>query len=177
MDSALSRHMIISLEERKGRSGVRSSGFSTLAPIALESRLRRWVRDAGNWSQRMNRRSSPNRFLIRSWWRTARAMDVFPIPPGPMRATGVRSSAKPTTSSISSPRPKQTLGRGGGDSPGTAGWGLRFCIYWWLDHRRGLTSATHLTTHNSVPNLIHESRQNLGILIASPTTHVIDAVR
>ena len=104
-------------------------------------------------------------------------MDVFPIPPGPMRATGVRSSAKPTTSSISSPRPKQTLGRGGGDSPGTVGWGLRFCIYWWLDHRRGLTSATHLTTHNSVPNLIHESRQNLGILGASPMTHVLGAVR
>ena len=44
-------------------------------------------------------------------------MDVFPIPPGPMRAIGVRFSARPTISSITSLRPKQTLGGGGGDSP------------------------------------------------------------
>ena len=44
-------------------------------------------------------------------------MEVFPIPPGPMRAIGVRFSARPTISSISLSRPKQTLGGGGGDSP------------------------------------------------------------
>ena len=41
----------------------------------------------------------------------------FPNPPAPMRATGSRFSAKPATSSISSLRPKQALGGGGGDSP------------------------------------------------------------
>ena len=45
-------------------------------------------------------------------------MDVFPIPPGPMRAIGVRFSARPMIFSISSSRPKQFLGGGGGDSPG-----------------------------------------------------------
>ena len=48
MDSALSRIMSISLEERKGRRGVRSSGFSTSAPMTLESRARRWALEAGN---------------------------------------------------------------------------------------------------------------------------------
>ena len=41
-------------------------------------------------------------------------MEVFPIPPGPMRAIGVRFSAKPMIFSISSSRPKQVLGGGGG---------------------------------------------------------------
>ena len=104
-------------------------------------------------------------------------MAVFPIPPGPMRAIGVRFSARSMISSISSARPKQALGRGGGDSPGAVGKGLRCCIRWWLDYQCGLTSTTHLTTYNSVPNLIHESRQNLGILVASPMTHVLDAIR
>jgi len=45
-------------------------------------------------------------------------MDVFPIPPGPMRAIGAMSSARVTISSISSSRPKQVLGGGGGTSPG-----------------------------------------------------------
>ena len=45
-------------------------------------------------------------------------MGVFPIPPGPMRAIEVRSSARSTICSVSSSRPKQTLGGGGGDSPG-----------------------------------------------------------
>ena len=45
-------------------------------------------------------------------------MYVFPIPPGPMRAIGVRSSAKPMIFSISSSRPEKALGRGGGNSPG-----------------------------------------------------------
>ena len=40
MDSALSRTMRISVEERKGRSGSISSGFWIPAPIALE----RWAR-------------------------------------------------------------------------------------------------------------------------------------
>ena len=41
-----------------------------------------------NLSQRINRRSSPNRRLIRSSWRTVKAMDVLLIPPGPTRAIG-----------------------------------------------------------------------------------------
>ena len=45
-------------------------------------------------------------------------MEVFPIPPAPMRAIGVRFPARPTTSSISSSRPKQAHGGGGGNSPG-----------------------------------------------------------
>ena len=44
-------------------------------------------------------------------------MEVFPIPPGPMRAIGVRFSARSMISSISWSRPKQALGGGGGDSP------------------------------------------------------------
>ena len=50
-----------------------------------------------------------------------RPMEVFPIPPAPMRAVGVRFSARPTIPSIMSPRPKQTLGAGGGDSPSMLG--------------------------------------------------------
>ena len=46
-----------------------------------------------------------------------RTMEVFPIPPAPMRAMGSRFSAIPTSFSMSSPRPKQALGAGGGDSP------------------------------------------------------------
>ena len=117
MDSALSRTMNISLEERKGRRDVRSSGFSTPAPNTLESRARKWAREAGNLSQRMNRRFLPNRPLIRLWWRTVRAIDVFPIPPAPMRAMGSRFSASRTTSSTRLSRPKQSLGAGGGNSP------------------------------------------------------------
>ena len=45
-------------------------------------------------------------------------MEVFPIPPGPMRAIGVRFSARSMISSINLARPKQALGGGGGDSPG-----------------------------------------------------------
>ena len=41
----------------------------------------------------------------------------FPILPVPMRAIGVRFSAKPTTFSINSSRPTQVLSGGGGDSP------------------------------------------------------------
>ena len=44
-------------------------------------------------------------------------MDVFPIPPAPMRAMGSSFWAISTTLSISSSRPKQALGAGGGDSP------------------------------------------------------------
>ena len=117
IDSALSRNKIILVEDRNGRSGVRSSGFSIPAPMTLDNRLRRCVCEAGNWSQQMNRRLSPNLALVRGWWRTFRAIEVFPIPPAPMRATGSSSSAKLTTASTSSSRPKQVLGGGGGDSP------------------------------------------------------------
>ena len=44
-------------------------------------------------------------------------MDVLPIPPAPIRAIGVKFSARPTIFSISSVRPKQA-GGGGGHSPG-----------------------------------------------------------
>jgi hypothetical protein len=47
-------------------------------------------------------------------------MDVFPIPPAPMRAMGVRLLARLMILSISSSRPKQALGGGGGNSPGDA---------------------------------------------------------
>ena len=122
MDSALSRTISISLDDRNGRRVVRSSGFFALAPITTESRLRKLAREGGNWSQRMNRRLSPYRSSIRSSWRTASAMDVFPIPPGPTRATGVRSEARQITFSITSPRPKQTLGGAGGNSPAAVLW-------------------------------------------------------
>ena len=87
--------------------------------------------EAGSRSQRMNRRSSPNRCLMRSWWRTVRTVDVLPIPPAPIRAIGVRFSANPTTSSINSSRPKKTLGGGGGDSPDTLDANIRGWIRRW----------------------------------------------
>jgi hypothetical protein len=118
MDSALSRTMSIFLEDRKRRRGVRSSGFSTPAPMTLERRARELVSEAVNLSQRMNRRSSPNCRLMRSSWRIARAIEVLPIPPTPMRATEVRRSAKPIIFPIHSSRPKKAPGGGGGDSPG-----------------------------------------------------------
>ena len=74
----------------------------------------------GNWSQRVNRRSQPNRCLIRSSWRIVRAIDVFPIPPVPINAIDSRRSARPVMSVISSSRPK-IFGAGGGDSPGGFG--------------------------------------------------------
>ena len=129
MDSALSRTMNISLEDRNGRSGVKSSGFSMPAPVAFESRLRRLARVGWNCSQRINRRFSLNRFLMRSSWRTLKAMDVFPIPPAPMRAIGVKFSTRPTIFSISSSRPKQALGGGGGDSPSILGSKVRSWVY------------------------------------------------
>jgi hypothetical protein len=46
-------------------------------------------------------------------------MDVLPIPPAPTSAIGVRRFAKSTISSINLSRPRQILGGGGGDSPGT----------------------------------------------------------
>ena len=56
-------------------------------------------------------------------------MDVLPIPPAPIRATEVRLSAKVTTSSISSSRPKQALGAGGGSSPVGLGGSAGNCIH------------------------------------------------
>ena len=117
MDSALSRTINISFEDRNDRREARSLGFSTLAPITSESWRRKLAWEGGNLSQRMNRRLSPNRSFTRSWWRAARAMDVFPIPPVPMRAIGLRVSARSTIFSINASRPKQALGRGGGNSP------------------------------------------------------------
>ena len=58
----------------------------------------------------IDRRFSPNL--------SSHAIDVFPIPPSPMRAIGSRFSASPTAFSINRSRPKKALGAGGGDSPG-----------------------------------------------------------
>ena len=44
--------------------------------------------------------------------------DVFPMPPAPISAIGVSCCAKPMISSVNSSRPKKTLGRGRGGSPG-----------------------------------------------------------
>ena len=59
-------------------------------------------------------------------------MDVFPIPPAPIRAIGVRFSTSPTIVSINSSRPKQALGGGGGDSPGlldeSVRWQVRLAV-------------------------------------------------
>jgi hypothetical protein len=131
MDSALSRTMSISLEDRKCRRGVRSLRFSTPAPMTLESRRRKLVSEAVNVSQRMNLRLSPNRCLTRSSWRTVRAMEVFPIPPAPMRAMEVWCSAKPTIFSIHSSRPKKTPGGGGGGSPYTLNTNIRYRVQRW----------------------------------------------
>ena len=129
IDSALSRTMNMSLEDRKGRRGAKSSGLSMPAPMAFESRLRRLACAGGNWSQRMNRRFSLNRFPMRSSWRTDRATDVFPIPPTPMRAIGARLSARLTIFSINSSRPKQAPGGGGGDSPSILDSKIRSWVY------------------------------------------------
>ena len=118
MDSPLSRIRNISLEDKDRRRGVKFSGLSTPAPMVSESLLRKLVRDGGNWSQRIKRRLLPNRPFMLSWWRTVNAMDVFPIPPAPTRAIGLRPLARSMIFSISSSRPKQALGGGGGNSPG-----------------------------------------------------------
>ena len=125
MDSARSRNSIISLEDRNGRRGVKSSGFSTPAPMTSESRVRKWAREAGNRSQRINLRFSPNWSLMRWSWRTVRATDVFPTPPTPIRATGRRFPARPTIFSIKLSRPKKILGGGGGGSPSLTGTQVR----------------------------------------------------
>src|ERR1700753_3602167 len=109
--------MNICLEDREGRRGVKSLGLSIPAPMTFESRLRKLVREAGNLSQRRNRRLSPNRFSMRRWWRTVRAIDVLPIPPAPTRAMELRPSARPTILSMRLLRPKQSLGGGGGAPP------------------------------------------------------------
>ena len=129
MHSALSRTMNISLDDRNGRREVRSSGFSTPAPMAFESLLRKLACVAGKRSQGTKRRFSLNRFLTRLSWRTVRATDVFPIPPTPMRAIGARVSTRPTISSTSSCRPKQALGGGGGGSPRILGPKVRSKVY------------------------------------------------
>ena len=136
MDSALSRTKIISLEDRNGCKEAKSLGLSMPAPMASESRLRKLESDAGNRSQRMNRRLLPNRFLMRSSWRTVSAIDVLPTPPAPMRAIGSRFSARLTTFSINSFRPKKALGGRGGGSPRTLDANMRLRIYQLLIYLR-----------------------------------------
>ena len=86
--------------------------------------------DAGNLSQRTNRRFSPNRRSMRPSWGTVRATDVLPIPPTPMRAIGSRRSAKPIIFSINSSRPNRILGGGGGNSPHILNVDARICLSW-----------------------------------------------
>ena len=104
-------------------------GIYLLCVRSLRSRRRKWAHEAGNWSQRMNRRSSPNRRLIKPWWRTARAMEVLPIPPAPMRVVGIKFSARSNIFSINSSRQKKVLGGRGGDSPGTLDVNVRHCTH------------------------------------------------
>ena len=54
----------MSLEDSNGYKEVRSSGFSTPAPMALENRRRKRASEAGNFSRRMNQRLAPNRRLM-----------------------------------------------------------------------------------------------------------------
>lgn len=75
LDSALSRTMSVSLEDKKGCRGIKSSGFSMPAPVALGSSTKKRAREAGNW---MDRWTPPNRrSLTRPRWKTARAMVAF----------------------------------------------------------------------------------------------------
>lgn len=53
-------------------------------------------------------------------------MDVFPIPPAPIRAIGMRLPARLTIFSIKQLRPKQALGGGGGDSQGMLNIDMRY---------------------------------------------------
>ena len=55
-------------------------------------------------------------------------MDVFPMPPVPMRAMGVKLPTRSTIFATSSSRPKKALGGCGGDSPGLFGQKFR----WWI---------------------------------------------
>ena len=57
-------------------------------------------------------------------------MDVLPIPPVPVRAIDVKSSARSTIISTNSLRPKKTFGAGGGNSPrGPLGVEVRPWVY------------------------------------------------
>jgi len=127
MLSALSMIKKIGFEERNSRRGARLLGFVTPEPITIESRLRKWMSDVGNSSQRINRRSSPNFCLMNSWWRTVRAMEVLPIPPVPMRTRGVLVLTDPRISSTISSLPRNNLGAGGGNSPSVLSHRVRIC--------------------------------------------------
>ena len=45
------------------------------------------------------------------------------------------------------------------------------------DFRHGLNPATHLEINNNRPNLIHQLRYNLGILVASHVTCILYTIR
>jgi len=87
--------------------GDKSSGFqiSTIAPMTLESLVRKRVRDAGNRSQRINQWSlSERRAVVEDGWSNG----CFSDPPAPVRVIGARSSASlPRIFSISSSRPNR----------------------------------------------------------------------
>ena len=131
------QRLSISSEDRYYRESVRSSGFSTPVPMVLESWRRKWTREAVNSSQRMNHWLSPNRRLMRSPWRTVGMMDVSPIPPAPVRAIGVRYRGEQTIFPINLSRPKETLGYGGGSSPGALDGNARR----WISQQSGLLTC------------------------------------
>ena len=98
----------------------------------------------------MNRRSPPKRCLIRMSLRTVRAMDVLPIPPGPMRANGVRFSARAVSFPINSSRPKKSLGGGGESSPGALDTNIRYLFHQQLRLLTWLVSRWRRTFINSM---------------------------
>jgi len=117
----------------------------------------------------MNRRLSPNRCLTRSLWRTVKAIDVFPMPPAPMRAMGVRFSVRPTILSISSSRPKNALGGGGGNSPGTLHVNIRCWIHFqsrlltWLGSGKWRSLSNSVAGHGT--NVTHRLILIIGPLL------------
>ena len=172
MDSTLSRTRIISPEDRNGCKKAKSLGLSIPAPMTSESRLRKLGSDAGNRSQWMNRRLLPNRFLMRSSWRTVSVIVVLPIPPAPMRAMGLRFSARLTTFSINSFHPKMALGGCGGGSPCALDANMRLRIHRLLIYFSAPIRTSSLTLIPPLPNLTVCNECHRHVCLRSITQHI-----